>query len=163
MLPGRGSQGQQSRRARGAMAWWGWLASLSLPGWLIWVHGIGYSVRLQCLEQMWSRDDRLPEAQEQTICQSDGPRGRRQCAASASTQPASIGSPGSSARSCSQSSWLFWRGFQRGDELRTDHPKFARKPAAQGHFTTAFGENSTHKRTGPQLTQTNGFQALRLI
>jgi hypothetical protein len=74
VLPGRGSQGQQSRRARGAMAWWGWLASLSLPGWLIWVHGIGYSVRLQCLEQMWSRDDRLPEAQEQTICQSDGPR-----------------------------------------------------------------------------------------
>ena len=45
----------------------------ALPGWLIWVHGIGYFVRLRCWEQMWSRDDRLPERQEQAICQAVGP------------------------------------------------------------------------------------------
>jgi hypothetical protein len=32
------------------MAPWGWLALLAIPGWLLWITGVGYSVVKACVE-----------------------------------------------------------------------------------------------------------------
>ena len=32
------------------MAGWGWLALLAIPGWLLWVAGLGYAVSKRCIE-----------------------------------------------------------------------------------------------------------------
>lgn len=39
-----------STTERPRMAGWGWLALLAIPGWLLWITGVGYSVVKTCVE-----------------------------------------------------------------------------------------------------------------
>lgn len=38
------------------MAWWGWLATLAIPAWLVWVTVIGYRQYMACLETSFAAD-----------------------------------------------------------------------------------------------------------
>jgi len=38
------------------MAWWGWLATLAIPAWLVWVTVIGYAQYMTCLESLFGAD-----------------------------------------------------------------------------------------------------------
>lgn len=38
------------------MAWWGWLATLVIPAWLVWVTVIGFAQYMECLETLASAD-----------------------------------------------------------------------------------------------------------
>jgi hypothetical protein len=47
------------------MAWWGWLALLAIPGWLLWVTGIGYAETKHCIEGGIFRQPAVTAAQRQ--------------------------------------------------------------------------------------------------
>jgi hypothetical protein len=38
------------------MAWWGWLATLAIPAWLVWVTFIGFRQYTACLERLFRAD-----------------------------------------------------------------------------------------------------------
>lgn len=46
----------RSQGGRPVMAWWGWLATLAIPAWLVWVTVIGYVQHMACLETLFGAD-----------------------------------------------------------------------------------------------------------
>lgn len=46
----------RSQGRRPMMAWWGWLATLAVPAWLVWVTVIGYRQHMACLEGLFAAD-----------------------------------------------------------------------------------------------------------
>ena len=58
--------------ARTRMAGWGWLALLALPGWLLWITGVGYSVAKACIEGFDTGRPANTPAEKQ-VCYSQAP------------------------------------------------------------------------------------------
>ena len=51
---------------------WGWLALLAVPGWLLWLAGLGYAAKKDCYEGLWDRGV-IVGAPERAMCAASGP------------------------------------------------------------------------------------------